>query len=46
MREKTFCGLVGGVGNEALFVVGECKANAVILDPHYVQMRDAQQVYF
>lgn len=37
IKEPSFCGIVGGVNNEALFVVGEYNELAIILDPHYVQ---------
>jgi hypothetical protein len=37
IRDPYFCGIAAGVGNEALFIVGEYKEMAIILDPHYVQ---------
>ncbi len=37
MREPSFCGIVAGINNEALYVVGEYDEMAIVLDPHYVQ---------
>jgi hypothetical protein len=37
IKDEHFCGIVGGNGNEALYIIGEYKNVAIILDPHYVQ---------
>ncbi len=37
IKDPSFCGIAAGVNNEALFVAGEYKGLAIILDPHYVQ---------
>lgn len=37
MKTPYFCGLIGGVANEALYIVGFHEERAIILDPHYIQ---------
>jgi hypothetical protein len=37
MRMPTFCGMIGGVSNQALFIVGFQDDKVIVLDPHYVQ---------
>lgn len=37
MKLQNFCGLIGGVANEALFIVGFHEDKAIVLDPHYIQ---------
>lgn len=47
MRLPQFCGMVGGVSNQALFIVGFQDDKAIILDPHYVQEEEgAEQVRY
>lgn len=46
IRDASFCGIAGGVGNEALFIVGEYKEMAIILDPHYVQKSEKEETFF
>ncbi len=33
----SFCGMIGGVSNQALYIVGFQDNQAIVLDPHYVQ---------
>lgn len=37
MKMSNFCGLVGGVSGEGLYVIGFQNDKAIVLDPHYVQ---------
>lgn len=37
MKMGQFCGMIGGISNEALFIPGYQDENAIIMDPHYVQ---------
>jgi hypothetical protein len=37
MKMSSFCGMIGGVSNQALYIVGFQDNKAIILDPHYVQ---------
>jgi hypothetical protein len=37
MKLRSFCGAAGGIGNDALYIVGCYEDKAIILDPHYVQ---------
>jgi hypothetical protein len=33
----SFCGMIGGVSNQALYIVGFQDDKVIMLDPHYVQ---------
>lgn len=37
MRMPSFCGMIGGVSNQALYIVGFQDDKVIMLDPHYVQ---------
>ena len=43
MKTPYFCGLVGGVSNEALYIVGFHEDKAIILDPHYIQEQSDEE---
>ena len=39
--------MIGGVGGEAIYIVGHHEDNIIILDPHYVQSeKDGEGIYF
>lgn len=38
-----FCGMIGGVSNQALYIVGFQDEKVICLDPHYVQDEDEQE---
>lgn len=38
-----FCGMIGGVSGQALYIVGFQDDKAIILDPHYVQEEDGPE---
>lgn len=40
MRMPAFCGMIGGVSNQALYIVGFQDDKVILLDPHYVQDED------
>lgn len=42
IRDTNFAGIATGIASEALFVIGEYKNMAIILDPHYVQEEEKE----
>lgn len=40
MKMPSFCGMLGGVSNQALYIVGFQDEKVICLDPHYVQDED------
>ena len=37
LQQKSFIGMIGGVGGEAMYIVGYHEDNLIPFDPHYVQ---------
>lgn len=46
MKMNSFCGMVGGISGEALYVVGSHEDQAIVLDPHYVQETNKVEKFF
>jgi hypothetical protein len=42
MKIPSFCGIIGGIGNRALYIIGYCNDYLLYLDPHLTQQAIVQ----
>ena len=47
MDHKFTLGVLGGIGGEAVYIVGYQDKNLIVLDPHYIQTQnDGESIHF